>query len=239
MFYLNITGCRLIAQFPLVRQTEQFLKAWQGDWVSLSLCLKRSLNKPQSTVMGNAAQLCLCCSPSSPSSKAVPPQARISPQLRSACCLHYLANWSFQKLHNCILYFPSSSLISVVSVSSQGQKFSTALPSVPHPTGSPCSPVLQIHPKFIRASIAAASALFMGVPTPALPCQGFLGVLGVNRDLRMGRDLSQIPRAASGGTDISQASRLWGKPRKLITASLEWPCCRACQLLILQKSLYK
>lgn len=37
--------------------------AWEGDGVSLSLCLERLLNKAQTTSNGNIAQLwlCLCC----------------------------------------------------------------------------------------------------------------------------------------------------------------------------------
>lgn len=62
------------------------------------------------------------------------------------------------------------------------------------------------------------SSQFLHQPFPPVP--RLFVVLGVNRDLKEGRDLSQISRATSGGTNTSQAPRLWGNPRKVIITSL-------------------
>lgn len=81
-------------------------------------------------------------------------------------------------------------------------------------------------PNFIRASIAAASELFMGwflhQPFPIGP-RFFVVFFRCEQRPKRGRDLSQFPRAASGGTNVSHAPRLWGNPRKLISTSLKWP----------------
>lgn len=119
--------------------------AWEGDGVSLSLCLERLLNKAQTTSNGNIAQLwlCLCC-------KSIP--------------------------------------------------------------------------NFIRASIAAASELFMGwFLHQQFPIGPRLFCVFFRREKRPKEGQGFVTRPASGGTNVSQAPRLWGDPRKLITISLERP----------------